>query len=182
MKERLIFAAMLLLGELMAACSSDSPEEEDIILGTIIEEVKCDDKMTDFLNEKIYTESLYPIAGAIRYPFFNEYTGEKRNIIIIDSQKEFLGVFPDAGGLPEIDFSKYTLIIGSKQFRWGIGDKIPQEQRQKQLYKNNNEYTLVLRYTYYISEIGLDSTHYLLTWGLYPKLSSDSINIIIKYV
>ena len=137
MKERLIFVAMLLMGELMAACSSDSPEE-DIIPGSIIEEVKCDAKITDFLNEKIYTESLYPIAGAIRYPFFNEYTGEKRNIIIIDSQKEFLGVFPDVGGLPEIDFSKYTLIIGSKQFRWGIGDKIPQEQKQKQLYKNNH--------------------------------------------
>lgn len=171
----------LLAVVLLSACSRDS-DEEDIVPGIIVDEVKCDPMITDFFNKKVYTESLYPITAGFRPPFYDETTGEIRYIVIINNEEELLNIFPDAGELPKIDFSKYSVLIGCTPFGSGLEDKIPRDLKRKVMYMNNNQYTLALYFSYTFSEIGWDMQQYVLTWGIYPKLSSDSISIILKFV
>ena len=172
---------MLMAMILLSACNNDS-DEEDIVPGIIVDEVKCDPMITDFFNKKVYTESLYPITAGFRPPFYDETTGEIRYIVIINNEEELLNIYPDAGELPKIDFSKYSVLIGCTPFGSGLEDKIPRDLKRKVMYMNNNQYTLALYFSYTFSEIGWDMQQYVLTWGIYPKLSSDSISIILKFV
>lgn len=166
---------------LLSACSNDSDKDNDFP-GTIIEEVKCNPTITAFFDEKVYSGGNYSIMGGDYTPFLNEKTGEIRDIIVINSEEELLELFPDAINLPEIDFSKNSLVIGRMHFVNTLGEKRPIEQKRKVMYKNGNDYTLSLYYSYSIIEIASDMVEYVATWGIYPKLSSNSLNIILKFV
>lgn len=173
MKKIILLSTLALMTGMLTACSNDSDEENDFP-GTIIEEVKCDSKTTAFFDEKVYAGSPHHILGGSRFPFLNEKTGETRDIIIINSEEELLELFPDAINLPEIDFSKNSLVIGRLHFINKLGGKKPIELNRKVMYKNGNEYTLGLYYSYSIIEIAIDIVEYVATWGIYPKLSSNS--------
>jgi len=177
----ILVTLMLLAMVLLSACKNDS-DEENVISGMIIEEVKCDPTITAFFDEKVYSGGNYSIMGGDYTPFLNEKTGEIRDIIVINSEEELLDIFPDAINLPEIDFSKNSLVIGRMHFVNTLGEKRPIEQKRKVMYKNGNDYTLSLYYSYSIIEIASDMVEYVATWGIYPKLSSNSLNIILKFV
>jgi len=100
------------------------------------------------------------------------------SLCVVDFMEELRVLASDAGTLPEIDFEKYTLIVGYVSFLspgFSLEDQyIPSDE---------NGLTLVVQYKYY-SDILYDRFDdmyvYEYYWGLYEKISSDTIAFYVK--
>lgn len=173
-KAVLKFGMFLLVALLPTGCESD---DENEIKGTIIEKIECGDELSDFLNEQL------PLAaGGFPSFFYDKDNNRVKDIIIINSKEEFSSVFPEfKTALLDIDFSKYTLIIGHKSYKNEIGDKHPKALKKQNFYKAENGYIIELRCTYEIIKTGLAAVNYVNFWGVYPKLQSYPITIELKF-
>ena len=78
--------------------------------------------------------------------------------------------------IPDIDFSKYSLVIGYHMVGNNVGEKIPKEKKQQTLYDSEGSYVFELGYTYQKIEENhatVCSAYPIINWGLYPKLDSN---------
>ena len=160
---------LLLLG--IISCSSDDEETIPEISGTIIEKVDCSKAVSDFMDQ---------FCEASQTDIY--LSNEPHKTCVINSKEEKLNynytkiLLLSEDQLPDIDFSKYSLVIGYYQHVNRIGAKVPIEKKKQTLYDSNDGYILELQYTYQkIKEnhvITCDA-YYIINWGLYPKLNGN---------
>lgn len=89
---------------------------------------------------------------------------------IINNQKELKNIYWGSKDLPQIDFSKYSLIMGVTRFpdgRYYIGGKKIKES-------DNN---LMVDITIKKGDCGIAGICWAFFWGLYPKSTSKSLNV-----
>lgn len=180
MKKTILNFGLFLLAVLLpTGCSSD---EDDEIKGNVIEQVAYGNDITEFFNKQV------PFLGSKCLYLYNVGTLSSKDYLIINSQEEYANTFQEyEGTLPEIDFSRYSLIIGSLLYQQPQkkGDKVPKEPKRQLLYKTNDGYTLELYYSY--EEVGSDDAitslmQYVNYWGIFPKLAEGKMDVILKYV
>ncbi len=100
------------------------------------------------------------------------------SLCIVNSMEELGVLAPDAGTLPDIDFERYTLIVGYVSF-FTPGYYLEDQY----ISSGENGLTLVVRYKYY-SDILYhrfdDMYVYEYYWGLYEKISEGTITSHVK--
>ena len=156
-------------------CSSDDDEER--INGTIIEEIDCGEEINSFFRYELPNSSVYYYS---RYFFSSPEEFDNNICYVINSNEEFKNVYRGKSAdteLPEIDFTKYTLIIGQEHPQLGLK---PKEMVGKNLYKTQDGYVLELRYNQLIMKPGSVDTfpiYIVYYWGIYPKISDNNVSI-----
>lgn len=180
MKKTILKFGLFLLAVLLpTGCSSD---EEDETRGTIIEQIDCGYETSTFFNEQV------PFLGGKCPYLYDNKAHVTRDYLIINNEDDYINTFSEYEGiLPEIDFSKYSLVIGSLlcQQPQKKGEKIPTEPKQQFLYKTNDGYAMELHYSY--EKVGSDDVitqiiQYVNFWGIYPKLEDKEIKMYLKFV
>ena len=98
-------------------------------------------------------------------------------VYVINSQQELADIYVGKKKLPEIDFDKYTLIIGQQIMPYR-GFYIA----KKKLSNGDNGLILNL-YAKNDRELLPCASQNLYFWGLYPKLSQKmvSVNVVKRY-
>lgn len=84
--------------------------------------------------------------------------------------------------IPEIDYSRNSLVLGKHLVSPSKGEKEPLELVKQTFYKTSSSYILELQYTYDIVETPTYATKDFPFWGIYPKLENLPIELRIKYV
>ena len=159
---------------LLTACSSD---DDELITETQIESINNGREIEAFFSSEW---SNYNSAEYYPETFFNRELMDKENICLVNSKEEFEKIYYGNKEIPEIDFSKYTLVIGKKKKYVEIGKKSPASLRDIKLYDTEDGYRLDLYCTSYIPEGSLFVERFLYFWGLYPKLYNKSITTQIR--
>ena len=92
--------------------------------------------------------------------------------LIINNSDELLGKFTGVDPFPDIDFDKYTLIVGQEIMPQSYYRVLRQE-----LYLEGDE----LRLNVYVPELKswYCAFQHLFYWGLYPKIQSSKISVKI---
>ena len=174
MKDILKFGLFLLAILLPMSCSSEAEEEK--INGTIIEEIDYGEQVNSFFSYELPNSSVYYYS---RYFFSNQEEFDYNLCYVINSDEEFKNIYRGKSDaiLPEIDFSKYTLIIG--QQRPDLGYR-PKDLIRKIFYKTPEGYVLELHYNQVIMKKGSVDTfpdYIVYYWGVYPKIEGNKINV-----
>ena len=189
------------ISPLLMSCSSEETKEPEI-QGTVVQQVTTapeTSSMLDKFSKDFYYQSSFTIEG--------KNTTTTQGYCIINSKEEIeafsKGVetnysfwLGNVGGIvnyvhftnidelsiPEIDYSRNSLVLGKHHFAPSKGAKEPRELIKQTLYKTGNSYILELQYTYDIVEIPTFAMIDFPFWGIYPKLENLPIELRIKYV
>lgn len=187
MKKLVYLFGLCLLTAALAACSSDydDPPEQpnshqdevpadsvDITQDegaakdyTVISSVPVSDEVKAFFDEALPNEN--------RTPAFSFSTENKAEFFVINSQDELESRYKGESILPEIDFAKFTLIIG-KAYMLGMTYHV----NSLEIHKYENDQTL---YVFTDDPEGLFWMAYnMYFWGMFPKIEQEisSISII----
>lgn len=177
MKKTILKFGLFLLAVLLpTGCSSD---EEDEIKGKEIESIDIGNDIEAFFYSEWFaynTSETYPET------FFNQELIDKENICLVNSKQELESIYYGNLEIPEIDFSKYTLIIGKKTKHVEIGKKSPANLKELKLYEINDGYILNLYCSSYVPEGDIFVKRFLYFWGLYPKLNNKKATSQIKCI
>lgn len=161
--------AALMLGSV--GCSSDeealSEKEDDNVIATFYEN-QVEQNISEFFHSELdnYIVSQFP---------WNECF-IKDSCILINSKEEFHSFYKGNISIPEIDFTKQTLIIG-----WKVCGSLRHIEKLN-IKKEQSGYSLNV-YTYrQKDEAYLIDEIQLCYWGLFPKLNENpvSINVIFN--
>ena len=167
---------MALVG--MSSCSSDDENDNnispvDVNDGPIAAFFKTE------LPERHSDSEYYLITRSF---FFDPETLggvqiEENIVCVINSRQELAEIYQGEKELPEIDFDKYTLIIGQQIMPYH-GFYVA----QKDLSAGDNGLVLTL-YARNDDELLSCAHQNLYFWGLYPKLSQKmvSVNVVKRY-
>ena len=163
MKKIVLFLSMLLAMGLTCACSSDghdtleAPEEAGITAES-------------FLAEKL--------SNTRRF-LQDRFAIEENTCYRIDSKKEFSELYLGSDELPEIDFDKYTLILGAKVYT----DADTDDEKFKQILSESDDSYILNLYSKHLegkwSSCGI--TLQIFYFGLYPKLKEKKISVNLIY-
>ena len=99
---------------------------------------------------------------------------EENRVCIINSRQELADIYLGDKELPEIDFDKYTLVIG-QQIMPVLGFYIV----NKKLVESGEEFVLKL-YARNDGEVLATALQNLYFWGLYPKLAQKTISVSVS--
>lgn len=182
MKNVLLIFSVLAVTSCLYACTSDddSNSGQNIILPVGIE----DGAITVFFNTELpemhHSSDGYRTSKSF---FYNPttYGGmaiEENMIFLINSRKELADIYLGEKELPNIDFDRYTLIIGQQMMPyWGFYIV------KKELEANDKGLKLTL-YARNEGEVFRTAIQHLYFWNLYPKLSEKTIivNVIKEYL
>ncbi len=121
-------------------------------------------------KDRIYPEQAQEITDfiekAINSGWFKGLGGFMNQMILIDSENILKTVYNLKDSLPQIDFNKYTLLVGVfKDNRSAI-------LKRQEITAKDGLYTLKLYFEDNAQDLSSGYRHY---WALYPKLSSDSL-------
>lgn len=176
MKKTILKLGLFLLAVLLqTGCSGD--DEEEKINGTIIEETDCGEQINSFFSYELPSSSVYHYS---RYFFSTQEEFDYNICYVINSNEEFRNVFRGKSAdkvLPEIDFTRYTLIIG--QERPDLGYR-PKDLIKKYLYETPEGYILELHYNQVVMKKNSVDTfpdYIVYYWGIYPKIKGNIINV-----
>ena len=176
----------LLLTAALAACSSDyddppeqpnshqnevsvdsvdsTPDEGAAKDYTVISSVPVSDEVKAFFDEALPNEN--------RTPAFSFSTENKAEFFVINSQDELESRYKGESILPEIDFAKYTLIIG-KAYMPGLTYHVNSLEIHKYEYNqslcvftDDPEGLFWMAYNMYF-------------WGMFPKIEQEIASISI---
>ena len=154
-----------------AANSSDSVSVNPGEVGELIQPINMTGSpIEDFFNSEFtYSAKAFFFNGD--YPICDNF------VYVINSRQEFADVYLGKKELPEVDFDKYTLIIGHQALP-GLGFYLT----KKELVESTEGLVMNL-YTRNDREIIACMLQHLYFWGLYPKLSQKtvSVNCFMKY-
>lgn len=159
---------------LLTGCSND---DDELIKETKIESVNNGQEVKAFFNSEWAD---YNAADSYPETFFNRELMDKENICLVNSKEEFKNIYFGNKEIPEIDFSKYSLIIGKKQKYVEIGKKSPASLKDIKLYDTEAGYQLNLYCTSYIPEGDMFTRRFFYFWGLFPKLNNKIITTQIR--
>lgn len=172
MRAILKFGLFLLAILLPTGCSSDDDEER---LGIEITQVNVDDEVRAFFEKELTSFSdFYPTA------FFVMMEGNAH--FVINSTEEFQSIYRGHEQLPEIDFSKYTLIIGQQKKNVKLWKESTGEFLEQKLFQTEEGYQMYLYCKSIIPDAVLCSITYFYYWGLYPKQDIKDFTVNIKLV
>jgi hypothetical protein len=147
----------------LTACS----KEDDLGIKPVLPEGEAGNRLTAFLDSNEYR-----IASAM----FDEYD-LKDTCLMINSMDEFRAIAPPGVALPEIDFEKYTLVIGRYMTMHG-GHYLASQY----IVSGQEQVTINLIIA---SRKGGEDYHQVierhLLWGVYPKIKSVVINTNVVY-
>lgn len=93
-------------------------------------------------------------------------------VYVVNSRQEFADVYQGKKELPEVDFEKYTLIIG-KEMMPCLGFYIAKKELLAR--EDGLELTIYTKNDNEICALALQNLYY---WGLYPKQSQKKISVI----
>ena len=159
-KVLLLTGALLLVAGAMfvASCSS---AEEDV---TIVNAVGMDEKMNSFFDNNMRKNPSFHI--------------EHNTCIRVDSQEDLVKLYVGKDPIPEIDFTNYTLILGSKVFY----DENTNADNYRQLLIESDESFQLNLYTHHLNgNWGILGFPQILYYGLYPKLKEKEITVNLIY-
>ncbi len=150
----------VLLALTITACGNDENDESTVMLTV----ASPNDDVKKFF------ESSMPLTTDA--DFFSAKDGDVCELV--NSVEELKMLYSGTMPLPDIDFQKYTLVIGKKLME----NSFYQLTRQ-QIVQEDSRYVLYL-YVSPVSETGSwPAFSYLNFWGLYPKLSKRDIIVRI---
>ena len=89
---------------------------------------------------------------------------------MINSQSDFHLAYTGDKKLPEIDFDKYTLIIGKD---WASNSSY--QLQDVQLYDNGKQYILDIDIMHFVWSGAYEAIQNLFYWKVYPKLDKNEI-------
>ena len=184
MKKLIYFFTLLIAG--LTACSSDyddppeqpgshqnetptdsveiTPDEGAAKDYTVISSVPVSDEVKAFFDEALPNEN--------RTPAFSFSTENKAEFFVINSQDELESRYKGESILPEIDFAKFTLIIG-KAYMLGVTYHV----NSLEIHKYENDQTLCV---FTDNPEGLYWMAYNMHfWGLFPHNKNTISNIIV---
>lgn len=151
----LFVSVLFLLGVGMAACSSDEEGGNDNNIITPV--ANMSNEVKNFFDEEVAN---------------NAFILENPNgVVAVNSISELEDIYEGEKPFPDIDFSKYTLIIGEKTMPSGG------------YYVNRQELNIKLNTLNVYLKNDLDYQPQVIThlyfWGLYPKYGKNiSLNVI----
>jgi hypothetical protein len=158
---------------LPTGCSSDEDE------GTIIQRVDLGHQIEDFFNSEwadYNNDDVYPST------FFNHDERGRDKICLINSQEELSKIYQGTKEIPEIDFSKYTLIVGQQKRNVEIGKESTGKFLEQKLFQTEDGYQMNLYCNSIIPDAVIYRISYIYYWGLYPKQDIKNITVNIKLV
>ena len=185
-----IFSVLIVFVYLCACTSNDeqNPNENFIQPVSVVDEQNpiesiiqpvsvVDEVITTFFNSEIPELHIYENYKRSESFFYDPdtYGGEilKNLVYIINSQQELADVYTGEKALPEIDFDRYTLIIG-QEIMPCLGFYVA----KKELYADDKGLVLSLC-ARNEKEILPTAIQHLYFWDLYPKLSQRNISVIV---
>lgn len=152
------FSALLLLAAAVTttACSSDDdiiPEEKEIL--------------SDFFEKSFPIEKEGEGTKVKNVPF-SGFDNQENVCVVINSYEEFKSVYQGNEPLPEVDFSKNSLVIGRAWLNVG-------KKYQKLTVEQADHYTFItLRFTN-LSDAAFAVMTYYYYWDLIPKFLPQTI-------
>lgn len=154
-------AALLLVGAGFAACSDS--DERLTAVGT--PPVTPTSEVVDFLKAHLDTH---------KTDFnFNDIGYKETECFLINSMEEFQAIAPQSVELPDIDFAKYSLIVGQHVF------EEPRYSLDSQAVEiGTDALTLNLVYKVFSGAAPTVITTYYF-WGIYDKLPGNTIHVEI---
>ena len=169
MKKAIIFFEMLLSLGMLSACSSSDEykTESSIILDDIIPIDEGDEYAT--LSEFFQSNSNHYLGTEYR----NFFDGsDESQCLVINSTDELLSKYTGIDTFPDIDFNKYTLIVGQEMMSMSFYVI----HRQELALIGDN---LILNLYIPKKEGGYCAIQHLFYWGLYPKIHASKITVKI---
>lgn len=171
MRKCVFIFSVLIATACLCACSSDDDSIPQIYL--------TDGEIVDFFNselQEMHSDDYYRTSKSFFYTIIDSvnYDGmaiQKDMVYIINSQQELADIYIGKKKLPEIDFDKYTLIIG-QQIMPCRGFYVA----KKELLADDSGLILNL-YAKNDNEILPCASQNLYFWGLYPKQSQKTITV-----
>lgn len=134
------------------------------------------------LNENVHSffrEKIHNAYNALGYQAKDGFLIKENTCCRIDSREEFASLYQGSDELPEIDFSKYTLLLGAKIFTDADTDL---ENYKLSLFESTESYKLDICSRHLEgswSSFGI--TLQILYYGLYPKLKNKDIVVNLLY-
>lgn len=173
-KVHLTVCAVLLMA--LSACSSDNEVNESIATtemgGVIYSDGQQATNMDNPIAQFFATELRMPYwdnEGNSHTTFFEHGEWNSEECLLINSHEEFQAAYKGTKQLPDIDFSKYTLIIGRT---WGEDSSVWLDHIElKDLGKMYQMEVFVSK----TPGIALTVITHIMYWQLYPKMSSKPI-------
>ena len=171
MRKYVFIFGVLIATACLCACSSDDDSIPQIYL--------TDGEIVDFFNselQELHSDDYYRTSKSFFYTIIDSvnYDGmaiKKDMVYIINSQQELADIYVGKKKLPEIDFEKYTLIIGQQIMPY-LGFYVA----KKKLSLGDNGLILNL-YAKNDRELLPCASQNLYFWGLYPKQSQKTITV-----
>ena len=165
-----------------AACSSDDDEigghgdakEIAAVAGEDFPwwrtpKTETSDPLTLFFREELHGP-YWDSDGIEHKTFFERGNYDDNPIIIINSREEFQSAYMGTKSLPEVDFSRYTLVLGRT---WGNDGSYSFSQTI--LWNKVNYYYLELRLEHMIGVMATMAIEHFYYWRLYPKLKNNNV-------
>ena len=167
MRKNIIYCLMAMLGMVVAACSSDLDDENasgDFDLLTQAENI--DDSVKDFFNDYIGRNGVWDkFHGFVLGE--NAYTSCH---FFVNSPDELQSLYVGEKELPDIDFSKYTLLMG-QEFEGNTGYCA----NELKLKSKGGKYLLEI-YTE-VPDLQYHAYGAMAYWGIYPKLKTKDLEV-----
>ena len=157
----ILAAALLLSGAGFAGCSDS--DEAPTAAGT--PPVAPSQEITDFFDAHL--------SGHTTDFNFSYIDVWETECFLVNSEDELRAIVPEPIGLPEIDFGKYTLIIGQHVF------EVPIYKLESQAVETGTD-VLTLNLVYRVLDGAAPAViapYYF--WGLYDKLPEYEVNVNI---
>ena len=181
--------ALLMLAFGMSSCSND----DDRIMGTVQTPVSMPDEEGENKNEEnvssvraadelsfFMTEALYGSEMQGRRTFFSA-DPEEEKCLIINSEQEFREAYKGDKELPDVDFSKYTLVVGRS---WDNDTSYFFDDFEMVDKGDSYQLDLTLNHNVHPDYGAFCVVVDIFFWRLYPKMESKpvSLNRIVKDV
>ena len=171
MRKYVLIFSVLIATAYLCACSSDDDFIPQINL--------TDGEIVDFFNselQEMHSDDNYFISKSFFYTIIDSVDHDgmaimENMVYVINSQQELADIYIGKKKLPEIDFDKYTLIIG-QQIMPCRGFYVA----KKELLADDSGLILNL-YAKNDNEILPCASQNLYFWGLYPKQSQKTITV-----
>ncbi len=182
MRKLTIAMSMLLTLGLFCACSKEdevglnfgkdddlirSPEEGETLNPVNLFELKNREKDNNVLASFYFFNEQLPIGKRSESFFMNS---DKDECYVINNLQELKNIYHGEASLPEINFKRYTLVIGQQ-----VTSKVTYPMIKQFLEFHNDQCQLKLYVPNYDGEI--ETTQYIYHWALYPKFKSDGISV-----
>lgn len=174
MKKNWLAIALTMVTLALTACNSNDDEvigeiapvagEDFLFQGVYPSPVETSDPLTLFMREELCSPFLHN-DGQVYETFFKSDESYEEKVIVINNKLEFHNAYMGTKKLPDVDFSRYTLVLGRT---WGNDGSYRLDQTI--LWSKGLHYELEFRLSHLIDVVTTLNIQVFYYWRLYPKL------------